>query len=63
MPSVKKRKEQFEFGATCYLAAYLDWQKGKYAMAADWLDLLERFVGMNLKFSRLQASCALGISV
>jgi tetratricopeptide (TPR) repeat protein len=52
MPSLKKWKEQFEFGATCYLTAYLDWREGNYAMAADWLDLLERFVGMNLMFSQ-----------
>ena len=52
MASLKNRKEQFEFGATCYLTAYLDWRQSKYAMAADWLDLLERFVGINLKFSR-----------
>ena len=52
MPSLKKWKEQFEFGATCYLTAYLDWRAGNYAMAADWLDLLERFVGINLMFSQ-----------
>jgi hypothetical protein len=52
MASLKKRKEHFEFGATCYLLASLAWRQSKYAMAADWLDLLERFVGINLKFSR-----------
>jgi hypothetical protein len=52
MPSLKKRKEQFEFGATCYLTAQLGWQQGKYTMAADWLDLLQRSIGINLIFAR-----------
>ena len=29
MPSLKTRKKQFEFGATCYLTAQLGWQQGK----------------------------------
>jgi hypothetical protein len=52
MPGLKKRKERFEFGATCYLTAQLGWQQGKYTMAAEWLDLLERSVGINLIFAR-----------
>lgn len=66
MLSFKHPKEQFEFGAICYLAAHLDWRQENYAMAADWLDLLERFVGINLVFSRdlrLLARLASGAAV